>query len=133
MLEDAAGLNPLTQRIIGAGIEVHKAFGAGLLESVYADCLAIEFKACGLKFEQGRRIALRYRGIRLESYFEADLIVEGLVVVEVKAVAALIPVHKAQLITYLKLTGCPMGLLLNFNVPLLKDGVQRVTGPAPRT
>lgn len=128
MLENPAGLNPLTQQIIGAGLEVHKAFGAGLLEMVYLESLAIELAARGLRIDTTRRIPLTYRGVKLRTSYEPDLIVDDLVIVEVKAVAALIPVHKAQLKTYLKLTGCPVGLLMNFNVPLLKEGIQRVTG-----
>lgn len=130
MLTNPAGLNPLTERIIGAAMDVHRAFGPGLLESVYADCLRIEFGACGLRIEEGRRIPLTYRGVRLKSDFVSDLIVEDLVVVEIKVVSTLAPVHRSQVMTYLKLTGCPVGLLMNFNVPVLKDGIRRITNAA---
>lgn len=128
MLENPAGLNPLTQRIIGAGMEVHRTFGPGLLEAVYLESLALELHACGLHIGVKTPIPLAYHGIKLRASFEADLIVEDRVIVEVKAVGGLIPVHRAQLKTYLKLTGCPVGLLMNFNVPLLKEGIQRITG-----
>jgi GxxExxY protein len=131
MLENPAGLNPLTEKIIGAGIAVHRVFGPGLLEAVYRACLVLELKAKGLRVETERSIPLVYRGVEVGHPYKMDLIVEGQVVVEAKAVHALAPVHEAQVITYLKLTGCPVGLLMNFNVPLLKDGVNRVVLPGP--
>ncbi len=132
MLEDPDGLNPLTEMIIGCGVTVHREFGAGLFESVYARCFILELRANGLQVETEKRIPLFYRGVRVHRGFRIDLIVEGLVVVEVKAVAMLAPVHSAQLITYLKLTGCPVGLLVNFNVPLLTGGVRRLVNPSQK-
>jgi GxxExxY protein len=128
MLENPAGLNPLTEKIIGAGI-AHRVFGPGLLEAVYRSCLVLELKAKGLRVETERSIPLVYRGVEVGHPYKVDLIVEGQVVVEAKAEHALAPVHEAQVITYLKLTGCPVGLLMNFNVPMLKDGVSRVVLP----
>lgn len=126
MLTDPAGLNGLTATIIQAAIAVHRETGPGLLEGVYAECLAFELNDRGLEVERGIRIPLTYRGRRLSSHYLLDLRVSGCVIVEVKSVAQLSPVHSAQLITYLKLTGCRVGLLINFNVPLLKQGIRRV-------
>lgn len=119
----------LTESIIGCGIRVHEHFGPGLLESVYRQCFAIELHAAGLKADVGRRIPLTYRGVDLDSVFQPDLVIEDVVIVELKAVEALARVHSTQLITYLKLTGCPVGLLMNFNVPYLKEGIRRVVRP----
>ncbi len=126
---DPTGDAALTESIIGCGIRVHQYFGPSLLESVYHQPLATELRAANLKFEVNRRIPLMYRGVDLETFFQADLIVEDRVIVELKAVETLAPVHCAQLITYLKLTGCPVGLLINFNVPFLKEGIRRVVHP----
>jgi GxxExxY protein len=128
MLENPAGLNALSEKIIGCGIAVHRVFGAGLLESVYRPCFEIELRANGLRVDAERRIPLVYRGVEV-SCFRIDLVVEDLILVEIKAVDCLAPVHSAQVITYLKLTNCPIGLLFNFNVPLLKDGVRRLVHP----
>jgi GxxExxY protein len=133
MLEDPGGLNPLTDMIIGCGVTVHREFGAGLLESVYAQCFILELRATGLRVETERRIPLVYRGGLVHRGFRIDLIVEDLVVIEVKSVSTLTPIHSAQLITYLKLTGCPVGLLMNFNGPKLTDGVKRLVHPAQKT
>jgi GxxExxY protein len=129
MLENPAGLNPITDCVIGSGVKVHRAFGPGLLESVYQPCFVLELRANGLHVEVGRRIKLIYRGVKVSSGYKVDLIVEGSVLVEIKAVETLLPVHSAQVITYLKLTGCPVGLLINFNVPVLKAGVRRLYHP----
>src|SRR5262245_10023730 len=129
MFKDTAGHEDLTEAIIACGIRVHEAWGPGLLESVYKPCLLIELEADGYRVETNRRLKLTYKGHDLKSEFCPDLIVNGLVVVELKAVEKLAPVHKAQLITYLKLTGLPVGLLMNFNVSLLKYGIQRVVRP----
>ncbi len=112
----------LTSRIIQAGIEVHSYLGPGLLESPYVECLAFELRARGMKFERQQRLPIVYKGVRLEYGFRLDLVVEGLVVVEVKAVAEILEVHRCQLLTYLRFSGLPVGLVLNFNVPLLKRG-----------
>lgn len=127
-----ATINALTGPVIGAAIEVHRRLGPGLLESVYLECLQIELQHCELAIETQVPIPLVYRDIPLHAYFRVDLLVQRQVVVEVKAVQHLTPLHEAQLITYLKLTGCPAGLLLNFNVPVLKDGIKRVLNTRPQ-
>lgn len=116
----------LTRRIIGAAIEVHKALGPGLLESAYQICLAREFALRQIKFEQEKPIPVQYKGVALDCGYRLDFVVENKVVVELKAVEKAMPVHEAQLLTYLKLTGCKVGLLINFNIPVLKDGVIRL-------
>jgi GxxExxY protein len=126
MLENPAGLNPLTEKIIGCAMTVHRTFGPGLLESIYQECLLVELRFAGLKVECEHRVPLIYRDVSVGRGFKLDLVVEGKVVVEVKAVQDLAPVHTAQMLTYLKLTGCPVGLMINFNVAVLKDGIRRV-------
>ncbi|MBM3133940.1 MAG: GxxExxY protein [Chloroflexi bacterium] len=116
----------LTEQILGAAIEVHRKLGPGLLESAYRACLARELALHGLSFEQEKPLPVEYKGVLIDCSYRLDLIVAGKVVVEVKAVDALLPVHEAQLLTYLKLTGCRVGLLINFNVPVLKDGIKRL-------
>ncbi|MFZ2361443.1 MAG: GxxExxY protein [Anaerolineae bacterium] len=122
---DAAYLNRLTAMIIGAAIEVHRYLGPGLLESAYELCLLYELERLGLRVERQKGLPLVYKEIGLEIGYRVDLLVEGLIVVEIKAVENILPVHEAQVLTYLKLSGCPLGLLLNFNVPLMKDGIRR--------
>lgn len=117
--------DPLTYQIIGAGIEVHKVLGPGLLERIYEDALCIEFSERKLQYERQKPINLIYKG-HVIGDLVADVIVEERVIVELKAVEKLIPIHTAQLMTYLKLTNLPIGLLINFNVPVLTDGVKRV-------
>lgn len=116
----------LTQQIIGAAIEVHREVGPGLLESAYQACLAHEFSLRGLPFEQEKPLAVEYKGIQLDCGYRLDFVVAEKVVVELKAVDGLRPIHEAQLLTYLKLTGCRVGLLINFNVPILKNGIKRI-------
>lgn len=116
----------ITDRIIGGAIRVHRALGPGLLESAYHACLEEELKREGLRLESEVEIPVIYRGVEVKAGFKADLIVDASVIVEIKAVAKLIPIHDAQLLTYLKLTGLRTGLLLNFNVPVLKDGIRRL-------
>ena len=126
----------LTGNIIGAAIAVHRALGPGLLESTYEMCMAIELKLRGLSCERQKAIPLLYRGIAIESAYRADFVVEGSVIVELKAVERLDDIHTAQVLTYLKLSGCKVGLLINFNVPYLRDGLKRVvlnySDPSPR-
>jgi GxxExxY protein len=129
MAFDPESLNPITRTIIGAAIAVHKALGPGLLESAYHVCLCRELKLQSVAFETRRRIPISYRGEPLDVHYEADIIVEDKVLIEVKAVSPLLPVHTAQVITYLKLTRLPLGLLINFNVPFLCDGVRRLLNP----
>jgi GxxExxY protein len=125
-LTGSAETNDITSRIIQAGIEVHSYLGPGLLESPYVECLAFELGTRGLRFERQQRLPIVYKGVPLEYGFRLDLVVEDLVVVEVKAVAEILEVHRCQLLTYLRFSGRPVGLILNFNVPLLRDGIARV-------
>lgn len=119
-------INQITERIIGAAIEVHKALGPGLLESSYETCLAYEFACQGLAFEQQKSMPVVYKDIQLDAGYRLDFLVEDQVIVELKAVDMLRPIHRAQIISYLKLSGCKIGLLINFNVPVLKNGIERV-------
>lgn len=116
--------DPLTFKIIGAAIEVHKALGPQLLERVYETALCIELGLRQLQYERQRQINLTYKGHAIGEFF-ADVIVENRVVLELKAVASLLPVHEAQLIAYLKMSGLPVGLLINFNEAVLTRGVRR--------
>ena len=126
MLVDDARLNDLTRTILAGAIEVHRILGPGLLESTYLACLQFELAARGLRFAVQQPISILYKNTRLEAVYKSDLVVEELVVVEVKSVELLAAVHKAQLLTYLRLTQKPAGLLINFHVPRLMDGVKRV-------
>jgi GxxExxY protein len=118
-------LNGITKNIIGAAIQIHRALGPGLLESAYEYCLAYELEKRGLRVEHQKPLPLIYEEVKLDCGYRIDLLVEGSVVVEVKSVDALAPVHAAQVITYLKLSGCKLGLLINFNVAAVKDGIHR--------
>jgi GxxExxY protein len=118
--------NSLTRDIIGAAIEVHRAIGPGVLESVYLPCLQHELTCKGLQWRAQQAIPVVYRGIMLDVSYRVDLIVENSVVVELKSIEKLLPVHDAQVLTYLRLTQCPVGLLINFNVAKLTDGVRRI-------
>jgi|SRR5688572_338788 len=115
----------LTDKIIGAAIEVHKVLGPGLLESAYQVCMERESELRKLSFERLVELSLNYKGINLDAGYVIDLVYENRVVVELKAVEKVIPVHEAQLLTYMRLTGICVGLLINFNVPILKDGIYR--------
>jgi len=118
-------LNQLTEQIIGAAIEVHRALGPGLLESAYEACMIHELKLRDILVEHQKELPIRYKNLMVECGFRLDLWVEGKVIVEIKAIDRFHPIHEAQLITYLKLTGCKVGLLINFNVTVLKDGIKR--------
>lgn len=118
-------LNQLTAAIIGAAIEVHRALGPGLLESAYESCLAHELGLRGISLERQKPIPLCYKGLSLQCGYRLDLLVAGQVVVEVKAVERLLPIHEAQVLSYLKLAHCPVGLLINFDVKVLRDGIRR--------
>ena len=124
-VSDRLGLNQLTREIIGAAIEVHRHLGPGLLESAYETCLAYELTELGLAFERQKALPLIYKDIQLDQGYRIDLLVEEKVVVEVKAIERITPVHEAQVLSYLRFSGCKIGLLLNFNVRLLKDGIRR--------
>jgi GxxExxY protein len=118
--------NELSQRIIGAAIEVHQALGPGLLESAYQACLAREFSLQRIAFQQQKPLPVRYKGLQLDCGYRLDFVVEGKIVVELKAIEALHAIHQAQLLTYLRLTGHRVGLLINFHVALLKNGIKRL-------
>jgi len=115
----------LTKQIIGAAIEVQRALGPGLLESVYQQCLRREFELRDLQFERERSLTVEYKGVQLDCELRPDSVVDGKVVVELKAVGAMEPVFEAQLLTYMRLTGCRIGHLINFNVPKLTRGITR--------
>ncbi len=119
-------VNELSQAIIGAAIEVHRALGPGLLESAYEECLAKELTLRQIPFERQKPLPVEYKGLKLDCGYRLDFVVAKTVVVEVKAVDALIPVHEAQLLSYLKLGGWKLGLLINFHSTLLKNGVRRL-------
>jgi GxxExxY protein len=112
--------------VIGAAIEVHKELGPGLLESVYEDCLGYELELRGIEHQRQVALPLQYKGKRLEVGLRIDLFFPGRLIVELKTVETMLPIHEAQPLTYLRLTGTGVGLLINFNVPVLKDGVKRM-------
>ena len=124
-------LNELSSKVVGAAITVHKELGPGLLESVYQSCLLIELRRMGVRVQSGVPVSVSYRGERITGGgYEMDLVVEDTIIVELKSVEELHPVHEKQLLTYLRLANKPLGLLINFNVVLLKDGVRRVINTA---
>jgi len=116
----------LTEKIIGAAIEVHKTLGPGLLESAYEGCLAHELSLANISFERQVLLPVAYKSLRLDCGYRLDFLVEKMVVLELKAMEGLQPIHEAQLLTYLRLGGWPIGLLINFNVPVLKKGIKRL-------
>ncbi len=116
----------LTHEIIGAAIEVHRVLGPGLLESAYEECLARELGLREIPFERQKPLPLVYKDIKLECGYRIDLLIDGRVVVELKAIDALAPIHDAIVLTYLRLSGCKIGLLINFNAVVLKDGLRRL-------
>src|SRR5438270_1290189 len=118
-------LNQITREVIGAAIEVHRQLGPGLLESSYRECLCRELVLRGIPFEREKPLPLEYKGIHLGCGYRLDLLVAGAVVVEIKSVEALAPIHDAQLLTYLRIGGWRLGLLINFNVAVLKSGIHR--------
>src|SRR5258708_750110 len=122
-------IDELTERVIGCAIAVHSALGPGLLESIYPDCLLIELTLRGVPVSLEHRVPVAYRGQRVRDDLKVDLLVDGRLVVEIKAVDRLHPVHQAQVITYLKLTGCAAGLLFNFNATSLRAGLKRLDHP----
>lgn len=122
---EAQRINEVSAAIIGAAIEVHQALGPGLLESAYEECLCYELRERGVPFRRQVPLPVVYKGVRLEIGYRIDLVVEGVVVVELKTVEKLLPVHEAQLLTYLKLTHLSVGLLLNFHSAVLRNGLRR--------
>jgi GxxExxY protein len=126
MLAPLDTINGITSRIIKCAIEAHRTIGAGLLENVYASCLAHEMTLQGLRFERECMYPVIYRGVILSCSYKIDLLIEDLVVVELKSVETVLPVHRAQLLTEMKLANMPAGLLLNFKVPMMKEGITRL-------
>ena len=123
-------IDSLTEKIIGCAIEVHREMGPGLLESLYRDCLLYELTSHSIRAVSGRRVTVHYKSHLIAGHLELDLLVEDCVVVELKAIDRIHPVHLAQVISYLKLTGCPAGLLMNFNAPTLHGGLRRLDHPS---
>jgi GxxExxY protein len=119
-------INELSNKIIGAAIEVHKTLGPGLLESTYEKCLSYELVLRKFTIEQQKVVPVKYKGIELDCGYRLDIIVENQIILELKACDQIEPIHEAQLLTYLKLTGLKIGLLLNFNVPMMKEGIVRI-------
>ena len=115
----------MTGRIIAAAIEVHREIGPGLLESAYEECICRELATAGIKFERQRELPVIYKGTLVRATYRLDLLVEGEVIVELKSVDAILKVHEAQVLTYLRMSGLKVGLLINFNVPVLWDGIRR--------
>ena len=118
-------LNEITDKIIGVPINIHRELGPGLLESTYEACMVYDLVEIGLKVIQQKLLPVVYKGVKLECGYRIDLFVEDKIIIELKSVEKLLPIHKAQLISYLKLSGCKVGLLINFNVKILKNGIQR--------
>jgi GxxExxY protein len=130
---ESVELDALTERIIGCAIAVHRVLGPGLLESTYEACLAHELEKHGFHVAKQKEIPITYKSVRLDCGYRVDLLVNDTVIVELKSIEKLEPIHKAQLITYLRLARKPLGLLINFNVPLLKDGIARLVNSAGKS
>jgi GxxExxY protein len=124
-------LNKITETIISGAINVHRTLGPGLLESAYEACMVFELAQAGLKVEQQKPLPIVYREVKLECGYRLDLMIENEVIIEVKSIEKLMPIHQAQLLSYLKLSECKVGLLINFNVKVLKDGIKRVVNNFP--
>jgi GxxExxY protein len=123
---ETQSFNELTERVIGACIEIHRALGPGLLESAYEECLCHELSIAGISFERQKPLPVHYKNVKLDCGYRLDLVVDQKIIVELKAVENLMPIHEAQLLTYLKLSGLTLGLLINFNVAMLKQGIKRI-------
>lgn len=119
-------LDPLTGKVIACAIEVHRTLGPGLLEATYEQCLAHELNLVGIPFELQCPLPVQYKGIRLQCGYRVDVFVDGRLIIELKSVETILPVHQAQLLTYLRLSKCHTGLLINFNVSQLKQGLKRM-------
>ena len=116
----------LSGQIRGAAIEVHRELGPGLLESAYEECLCYELRSRGIAYDRQLELPVKYKGLQLDCGYRIDVLVEKKIVLELKSVDALLAIHEAQLMTYLKLSGCRLGMLMNFNVVLMKDGMKRI-------
>ena len=123
---ETQSFNELTERIIGSCIEIHRHLGPGLLESAYEECLCHEMSVAGISFERQKPLPVHYKNVKLDCGYRLDLVVEQKIIVELKAVENLMPIHEAQLLTYLKLSRLTLGLLVNFNVAMLKHGIKRI-------
>jgi GxxExxY protein len=123
---ETRSFNELTERVIGACIEIHRSLGPGLLESTYEECLCYELSIAGIGFERQKPLPVHYKNVKLDCGYRLDLVIEQKVIVELKTVENLLPIHEAQLLTYLKLSGLSLGLLINFNVPILKSGIKHI-------
>lgn len=123
---DQQQINKLTEKIIGCAIEVHRGLGPGLLESAYEECLCFELSEAKISFERQVPLPVIYKGVRLDCGYRMDVVVEGSVVIEIKAVTKIIKVHEAQLLSYLKLYNKKLGLIFNFHEPILKEGLRRI-------
>jgi len=119
-------INKLSSKIIGAAIEVHKALGPGLLETAYEECLCYELGIRGLSFERQKSLPVTYKEQKLDCGYRLDIVVENVIIIELKSCEKIDPIHKAQLLTYLKLSGLNLGLLFNFNVSIMRDGIIRI-------
>ena len=116
----------ITEQVIGACIEIHRQLGPGLLESAYEECLCYELARLNIHFERQKPLPVKYKSVSLDCGYRLDLVIEGKIILELKTVEHLLPIHEAQLLTYLKLSGLTLGLLINFNVPVLKNGIKRI-------
>lgn len=130
MLENQR-LDQISHGIIGAAIEVHRHLGPGLLESAYEACLVFEIEKLGMKVEEQKPLPVVYKEVKLDCGYRLDLVVEDEIIVEIKAIEKLLPIHDAQLLSYLRLTRKKVGLLMNFHVPVLKDGLKRIVNDFP--
>ena len=130
-LASSDSINRITSVIIECAIRIHRALGPGLLESAYLACLCLEVTKAGLSIEAQKSLPLVYLGVRIDCVYRADLVVEGIVIVEVKSVESLVPVHGRQLLTYLRVADCPAGLLLNFGARTMKEGIKRILNGFP--
>lgn len=119
------GLDALSNRLIGLAIDVHRAIGPGLLETVYQECICVELEHAGISFQSQVMVPVRYKGHQIPLGFRADIVVEDAVILDIKAVAAIVPAHEAQILTYPRMSGMRLGWLMNFHAVKLKDGLKR--------
>lgn len=124
-MEKRLEFDSLSHQVIGCAIEVHKALGPGLLESAYEECLVQELNLQGLPHRRQHPLPIEYKGVHLDCGYRIDVLVEDRLILELKAVERLLPIHEAQLLTYMRIARLPLGLLINFNVPRLRDGIKR--------
>ena len=132
-MQEIDRLDQISRRIIGAAIEVHRHLGPGLLESAYQLCLAFELKQRGLRIEEQKALPVTYKEVQLDCGYRLDFVVEDEIIAEIKAVEKILPIHEAQLLSYLRLAHKRVGLLINFHVPILKNGLKRIVNEFPDT